>query len=209
MFFKKSNTVAKEVPPETPVTAPAINDLTTKRLRLVPKLPEADQTSEMDTYIEVAKELGFSPDQLIEERLNRYFLEQNIPLYNYDNVDRYLMTLARRENEVWKWKPLREKDHLLGNWQITGRNDKGEEVDSGGHGSYHKTYHPYDKAVPLHILQRVKKIEDYFLDIDLKFFVSDYSAPKPDPFIMVTALINVPQKIFGVWDEPAFFAKKE
>jgi hypothetical protein len=63
-------------------------------------------------------------------------------------------------------------------------------------------YRPYHHAVPIHVLRQVNKIQDRFGD-EVKFFVSDYTDPKPDPFIMVTAL-DVQQIIFGVWDEPNF-----
>ena len=61
----------------------------------------------------------------------------------------------------------------------------------------------------MHALEKVMKIEQKFGD-RVKFFVSDYIFPKPDPFIMVRpAMENAGDAteyhfVFDVWDEPGF-----
>lgn len=157
----------------------------------------------LGTYEALAKELGFLPAQLLEEQLKRFLAESQIQVYSYKEVDNYLAAIAEKEGRAWIWRPLREKDKP--NYQYSGRANKEKGIDQfRGHGSYRDewNYRPYDKAVPIHILRQVKKIQDKFGD-QLKFFVSDYAVPNPDPFIMVTAL-DVDQVIFGVWDEPSF-----
>lgn len=158
----------------------------------------------LGTYEALAKELNFLPAQLLEIQLRRFLAEQQIQVYSYKEVDIYLATIAEKEGKVWIWRPLRGCDEP--NYRWNGRRPTGGGDLERGHGSYKDewNYRPYDKAVPIHILRKVKKIQDEF-DSHVKFFVSDYAAPNPDPFIMVTAL-GVDRFIFGVWDEPGFGA---
>jgi hypothetical protein len=167
--------------------------------------PIAAGSEPLGTYEALAKELGFLPAQLLEEQLKRFLAESRIQVYPYQEVDKYLATLAENEGKAWIWRPLREKDKP--DYAYSGRANKEKGIDQfRGHGSYRDewNYRPYDKAVPIHILRQVKKIQDKFGD-QVKFFVSDYAVPDPDPFIMVTAL-DVDRVIFGVWDEPGFGA---
>ena len=153
----------------------------------------------LEDYTELAKALDFMPAQLLQTLLLNFMSLHHIPRFNYDQVYHYLARIAERENKIWIWRPLRERDktdkfHIFGG--------------IGGHGDYENdsTHRRYDKAVPIHILKQVKTIQDEFGD-QVGFFVSDYTVPVPDPFIMVTAA-GVENIIFGVWDEPAFFAKE-
>lgn len=174
---------------------------------VVPKKPAPMMLSPgaapLGAYEQLANELGFKPAQLIEEQLKRFMAEEHIPTYNYADVDVYMAAMAEAQDMGWIWRPLREKDKPAG-WEWSGRATKKIESEWWGHGSYHDkwAYRPYDKAVPIHILRQVKKIQDCFGD-QVLFFVSDYAVPDPDPFIMVTAL-DVEKIVFGVWDEPGF-----
>lgn len=161
----------------------------------------------LGAYEKLAKELEFMPAQLLEEQLLRFLAESQIPIYDCDEVDAYLTQVAKKNNKFWIWKPLREKDKPNG-WLWGGHNNDGASA-MRGHGSYRDEweYRPYAKAVPIHILRRVKKIQDKFGDA-VKFFVSDYADPRPDPFIMTTAL-DVKRIIFGVWDEPGFSSEEK
>ncbi len=156
----------------------------------------------LGTYEKLSNELGFRPAQLLEEQIKRFLVEQKIPTYNLAEVDKYLTHIAREQQELWIWRPLREQDKPQG-WEWRGHANP-KENEYTGHGSYLPKweYRPYDKAVPIHILRRVQKIQEKFGDEAL-FFVSDYAVPNPDPFIMVTAL-DVSRIVFGVWDEPTF-----
>ncbi len=159
----------------------------------------------LGVYEELARELNYKPAQLLEEQLLRFLNENQIEVYDYDEVDRYMAALAEKIGKVWIWRPLREQDKPEG-WMWEGRrSDEGGAVNQyRGHGGYRNEfeYRPYPHAVPVHVLRNVKKIQDKF-GAQAKFFVSDYADPKPDPFIMVTAL-DVKRIIFGVWDEPGF-----
>lgn len=156
----------------------------------------------LGTYEALAKELNFLPAQLLEEQLLRFLAEKQIQIYSYAEVDAYLAAIAEKDGKFWMWRPLREKDKP--NYIWNGRVTEKHSDQYRGHGSYRDewNYRPYNKAVPIHILRRVKDIQDRFGD-QVKFFVSDYAVPDPDPFIMVTAL-DVKNIIFGVWDEPGF-----
>lgn len=160
----------------------------------------------LGVYEELAEDLDFCPAQLLEEQLKRFLGESNIPIYDYGEVDQYMAVLAEEQKMAWIWRPLRKCDRPNTGWN--GRETQGT-TEYDGHGSYHdlKRYRPYDKAVPAHILRHVKKIQDKFGD-NVKFFVSDYAVPNPDPFIMVTAE-DVEKIVFGVWDEPGFGDSEE
>lgn len=163
----------------------------------------------LGTYEKLAEELEFMPAQLLREQLLMFLAENDIPIYDYAEVDKYLIHEAEKQKKYWIWRPLRERDKPKDWINIEGHYANGSTESAWrAHGSYRRdesAYRPYDKAIPIHILQDVKKIQDRFKD-KLSFFVSDYDVPKPDPFIMVTAL-DVGTIIFGVWDEPAFYQK--
>jgi hypothetical protein len=157
----------------------------------------------LGTYEELAQELNYSPAALLEEQLRRYLAEKQILIYPYDAVDTYLAAMAEKVRKSWIWRPLREQDRP--NWFDNGRSNPKLPDYYAGHGSLSRhgwAYRAYDKAVPIHILRMVKDIQDRFGN-QVSFFVSDYAATCPDPFIMVAAL-DVEPFIFGVWDEPGF-----
>lgn len=170
-------------------------------------MPANVGTEPLGTYEALAGELGFEPAQLLEEQLRRFLNEESIPIYNYADVDAYMAALAEEQGKIWIWRPLRERDKP-NDWSWEGRQSK-RIRDYYGHGAYQDrwSYRPYDRAVPIHILRQVKKIQDKFGDKVL-FFVSDYAVPDPDPFIMVTAP-DVQKIVFGVWDEPEFGTESE
>jgi hypothetical protein len=162
-------------------------------------------------YEAIARELNYSPAHLLQEQLLRFLAENQIQIYDYDAVDHYLAAIAEKVGKVWVWRPLRKQDTLdwkneNGHCHWWGRAPTGETGHvTAGHGSCRAnewTYRPYHHAVPAPILWNAKKIHDEFGE-RVKFFVSDYAVPKPDPFIMVTAQ-DVDKIIFGVWDEPSF-----
>jgi hypothetical protein len=169
----------------------------------------------LGTYESIAKELSYEPAQLLQEQIFRFLKENNIRIYDFDTVDHYLAAIAEQEGKVWIWRPLRQQD--APNWGAgeCGRNNhigwwgRAPTGCTGqvfaGHGSCRPkewVYRPYDRAVPIRVLRDVKKIEGRFGN-RVKFLVSDYAVPKPDPFIAVTAP-DVNPIIFDVWDEPGF-----
>jgi hypothetical protein len=173
-------------------------------------------TQSLGVYENLAKELDYQPAQLLEEQIRRFLVENNIQVFDYDEVDRYLAHIAEDVKKVWIWRPLRKQDnpdwgegwfaengHL--GWSGRAPKGHGDGTVFAGHGSCRPkehAYRPYHHAVPAHVLRKVKTIQDKF-GAQVKFLVSDYAVPKPDPFIAVTAH-DVPRIIFDVWDEPGF-----
>ncbi len=166
----------------------------------------------LDEYEKLAKELNFYPAKLLEEKLLHFFANQEIKIFAYNQVFSYLKQKAEKEDKSWIWRPLRERDKpngwMFGDanfYNFTDKNGKKRREKLFNHGCYRPEwdYRPYDKPVPMRILQEVKKIEREFSE-KLLFFVSDYATARPDPFIMVTAL-DINRFIFDVWDEPDYF----
>lgn len=176
-----------------------------------PRLVKAMEPSKMSEYESLAREIDFYPGQLLQERIKSFLAEHGIETFDNNEVHRYMEKEATSaslpgvkngrsgeadrkkslRHRVYSWRPLRAIDgHATWRWP-----------------SYYDA-NPYDKAVPVHILRQVKLINDHFNGQSsvVKFFVTDYAVPNPDPFIAVrgagTELI-----VFGVWDEPEFFSK--
>jgi len=159
------------------------------------------RSNPIESYEELSKELGFYPGQLLEEQVLRFFLSEGITVYNEDDVFNYLCKKVdeSRSRSIyrWVWIPLREKDRD-GGIAITGRLPRDNWC-----GLWSPQWDTiYSKLVPARTLEKVKLIESKFPD-KLRFYVSDYVVPNPDPFIMVTA-VGVRTLIFDVWDEPGF-----
>ncbi len=161
---------------------------------------ECHDRRDLYEYEQMAASIRFLPAQLLQANLLAFFSENNISLFDNNEVDKYLKKKCPR-GKSWIWRPLRNEDKPAG-WVIGGREYHGSVLVS--HGCYRDEweYRPYDKGVPLHILSQVKQMQDQF-GSQILFFVSDYAVSKPDPFIMVTAL-DVDILIFGMWDEPGF-----
>ena len=140
---------------------------------------------------------------------------------------------------VWCWRPLRNQDCFRGwnvvsdgcVWKLTIRHNRGEGVTYDErmlpykltlfdgqvtrHGFYdpaNNACRPYDKLVPMRVLDRVREIEEQAEEQfvgKVQFFVSDfhYSSPYSDPFISIRVGYDGSQDdilIFDVWDEPGF-----
>jgi hypothetical protein len=150
-------------------------------------------------YEQLAAELDFLPDELLNQQIGNFLVEQQIPIYNYKAVCKYMTAIAVSNGANFFWRPLRRKDkEIFGGWHW-GRGQK-----HGYYQSIDSVCRPYDKLVPAHILNDVKIIQDRF-GPQVAFFVSDYKASSPDPFILVTApRIEVDLWVFGAWDEPGF-----
>lgn len=160
-------------------------------------------------YEEVAQQLGFIPAELTRAQLLEFFDSESIKLYDYSQVQAWLTgkkEQAKARN--WCWRALREKDVIEGyEWGV----DHWNAVWHDGFYSKRWECRPYERLVPMHALEKVAKIEAKFGD-RVKFFVSDYTSLKVDPFIMVRpAMCDSGREgkgeynlIFDVWDEPGF-----
>ena len=154
-------------------------------------------------YQKLAKKLEFQPPRLIEYLLILFFAEKKIRIYNYGEVDEYLTNLAIKANAYWIWKPFRDYSNQ-GMAKFPGHSgyDIKQLDNPDGHGSCSPYHHLYNQYIPFYILMQVKEIDDY-INHQVQFYVSDYAAPKPDPFVMVTTR-GIERFIFGAWDEPGF-----
>ena len=200
MFGLKKQQTLVEVPPtEAQVIPFPISNVPQRSAD-----PEAQSS-----YQELATSLGFRPAALVREQLIAFFVENDIKLFDYDMVCAWL---SHKKQEAgmpyWCWRPLREKDEIQNfAW---GLNTWNKPAMDGYYAHGDDQCQPYDLLVPRHALEKVAKIEKVFGD-DVKFFVSDYARPNPDPFIMVRpagmerdGLLVQYLLVFDVWDEPGF-----
>jgi hypothetical protein len=155
------------------------------------------------TYDQLAKDLGFAPEDLVRARLMTYFSEKGIRVYDYAEVDMYLRDkCVKDKQDRWVWRPLRQKDVPAAFWNGDPKYN---------HGCYWThSCPPYSRIVPRHALEKVALIERAFKD-QVQFFVSDYPVKAPDPFIGVRVInshdpVADAMIIFDVWDEPGFGA---
>src|SRR5437773_1513379 len=124
---------------------------------------------ETEAYLALAKETGVDvpafTDRVVEIRL----ASAGIPLYDYEEVDRFL----RRQCRLWKvyiWRALTRTNVYYG-----GTTDR--------HGMLCAP--PYRRAIPLACLERIRRIQQLFGGQDPSFYISDYAAKvPPDPFLM-------------------------
>jgi hypothetical protein len=164
---------------------------------------------ELSQYEALADEVGFSPAELTRLRLLFFFADKGIPLFGNKEVKEWL--LERRsgaDNDIpWNWRALRASD-------VSDLYDWGVEDGVGEDGFYTSTdaeqaefCEPYDRLVPLQVLQLVKEIEDAIGRDKINFYVSDYDDEKASTFIMVRPSADDPgygefNLIFGNWDNP-------
>jgi hypothetical protein len=159
-----------------------------------PGKPQGFMPTMPDSYAELAKSIGFNPGMILETEVHNFLIEQQIPIYDYAAVVRYMTKLAKQRHRIFVWRPLREIDRKRANYEWGKWND---------HDSYFscKT-EVYRHFVPAHILRDVQTIDAKFGE-RVQFFVADYAVVDPDPFILVTAL-RMRRIVFGAWDEPEF-----
>jgi hypothetical protein len=160
----------------------------------LPKVLTGDDYED-ERYIAVAKDIGLNVEPVLQPRIERFFVARGWLIYPYQKVWEFLQQLARIENErnapsmhnswpvfaprvVPVWRPLRSSDTV------------------------NRPRSVYDKAVPLHAIEKVLALETEFGKGSLTFHVSDYEAQTPDPFLMVMA--GLQPYVIDVWDEPSF-----
>jgi hypothetical protein len=182
-----------EPPPAAPSRAP-----------FHPTAPAVD-----DDYIALAAKLGVNNPKCLRFRLERFLAAEFVEVYPMKKVADYLGEIAARETRkagggrfgrpiiVWCWRPLRARDRGLDR-QVSSRTPPwGEEPQNGL-----VRDKVYDKDVPYAALCTMDRITEEFHN-DVRFFVSDYEARIPDPFLMVTA-DGLPFYVIERWDEPGF-----
>ncbi len=110
----------------------------------------------MREYEALATELAFAPPQMLEDKLIRFLVHNDIKIFNYAAVDCYLAHHAEKVEKVWIWRPLRKRD--LFHWEFMGREAHHQKY--WAHGSFTSNDRPwctpYQRAVPIEILRMVK-----------------------------------------------------
>lgn len=162
---------------------------------VVPKMPEkpagylqAPKVVKLEEYEDICDQLGFAPATLMHERLIGFLHDEKIKTYDLQKVTDYMTALAAQKGMRFYWCPLRAKDNALTFW---GHRQAPTTVAQG-----------YKHAVPIEHLRNARKIEVKFPGV-FTFFVSDYQAVSPDPFIGCICEGGV-MTVFGMWDEPGF-----
>lgn len=182
-------------------------------------LPQVD---DLDEYDRVASSLGFAPQQLQASRSQRlrhdvmqFCLDKGWPIFNNDEVQKYLQKLADLEQSRTiqtnpyarvhvVWAPLQAAAPVT--YVAT-------DVVSGSRSHAYSMYEiaPYSHPIPLDILKRAAALQERFGDA-VGFYASDYQTVdmRPDPFIAVAPRGRRPAMsgdwyvVFGVWDEPGW-----
>jgi hypothetical protein len=194
-FRGNDSSIAAEEPPadvetaETPVSvAQSEVAFPSSGPAKIPKLSE----EEMTEYIRVSAEIGIDCcTDLTRERLLRCFKEENIHVFNRDQVIEYL---DKKLGTDWEWRGLRQMDakHLAG-WF---------ESKTDTHRQINFAKEPYRGAVPLPVLMTVQKIQKAVPN-DVYFYISAPKENDGDPFLCVTSRwLGV--YIIERWNEPNF-----
>lgn len=188
MFWKKGVAV-EETPSEMTLES------------LIENSAKAPQT-EMDEYEALCRETGVESLPLAMQRLRAFLSARQMPTYSSDRVHRFLVEKAKKEKQGgWisiAWCPLRAED-AKHQFQVT--------INYGENVTWHKSSESvYSKPVPIEALKIVRDVEREMPDT-FAFYVSDYKAATPDPFLLVTHKRLYGDHIVAYhWDEPDFTA---
>jgi hypothetical protein len=154
-------------------------------------------------YLTACSKLGYDPEELRDLIFKKFLFDNEIPLYDYEQVVKYLQYLVDT-NPIYSdgpgryhivWRGLRLSD---GCSYVTYKDAITADIiirhsDEDGH-------RPYNRIVPLRVLKTIALIQGAYPSS--KFYVSDL-VKIPDPF----AAVNIGTKtfhVFAVWDEPGF-----
>jgi hypothetical protein len=142
-------------------------------------------------YLAIAKSIGLDDDlgYILDIKLRDVLAEENIRVYDYDQVAIFLDTKLQEE---WKWMPLRQIDAEEfpgGNWGHTIANKR--RVFSNER---------YNRPVPLPVLLTVEKIVKRIPEV--RFFVSGIKRDA-DPFLCATTKL-LHTYVIERWDEPDY-----
>lgn len=145
-------------------------------------------------YKDLAKKLSIPiPPTAIRDEFRSALRELGLPIYDNAEVNHYLFKICPKDKH-WAWVGLRPQDQgQLNVWSVV---LDGQLV----HG-------PYNKAIPYPVMLTVEKVLDKYPKAN--FFVSDFTAKSPDPFLAV-CLERDPSSLTIIerWDEPGFRPKK-
>lgn len=151
------------------------------------------------SYLKVANAIGLKSAAIEESNLLQALKDREVKVYDFDKVDQYLYRKALKQgaNMRWVWKPMRSAD------MKAIENSATRYQDIAGMGFVHPV--EYTHPIPERVIDLagclLQEVENAI------FFVSDYSAIHPDPFMAVTTpkLLEAHKVyIVAVWDEPTF-----
>lgn len=168
-------------------------------------LSEKELLRQKIKLFDVSNSIDFVIYDVVETALEA-FLSLELNILDREEVTRWLKAKAVNDGaRFWVWRPLRKEDALSTGWSV---NCFGKRLENGKYDPDIKICSPYNLRIPLTVLEKVKQIEDKFYRY-VKFFVSHYEVPEPDPFIMVRPWIynqegSFSTFIFDCWDEPGF-----
>ncbi len=145
----------------------------------------------LPAYEEACSKLGYYPDDLHGLKLKQFLFENEIPLYDYDHVIKYLGHIAADDETHICWKALRGSD---GCSYLQLRSPYGDRLVQK------KQSGIYKKIVPLRVLETISLIQGSYPDA--KFYVSEL-VNFPDPFAAVS-ITEGTLHVFACWDEPGF-----
>lgn len=169
-------------------------------------LPPALDDEERKVYTELAANIGFSPSDLLGERLRAFFKDNNIGVYTNGDMYRYMEDRKHILGGRWKWRPLSQKDsgkvpisHATTGYAGYPHEEFDGAVSKNCHGS----------AIPIRVLERVKKMKDAFPDDELIFLAGSlpHDSRRPDGFLGVTA-VGMRMFIVDYWKDSCFFEKE-
>lgn len=168
--------------------------------------PKPDRTSaqpaitgaELDEYVALARKAGTLANikpAIKQQKLVRLLRDSDTLVYDARQVHEYMKAAAQQEptRTNYVWRPLRASD------MPRSRRCRFQHVDQIGGWIIGTTV--YRELVPASVLHTVVKLAK--LDRNLCFFVTDYEAVRPDPFLAVTKP-GLPFYVIEFWNEPGF-----
>jgi hypothetical protein len=164
-------------------------------------------------YLALAKQAGVSvavPPREKTQPLRKFLHEQSIPVYHSMRVHKYMCWTAYAQRKDWCWMFLTGNRNASPIWLQTREWKPSDSmfVDSvfnSGRGICGGINDgPYDKPIPKSVLRTMATImTQYEHAQELAFYVSDYHAPRPDPFLAV-GCGREPLLVIDYWHEPGF-----
>ena len=171
-------------------------------------------------YAAVAAGIGYTPPHLPNLQLQETLGEMGVRVLDYRAVCKWMDQYVRPLDAGWFWSPLRPKD--AEGRELDGYTARGRDRWDHTHGQTerHRVYVNSGKDVPIHILERVRRIEQTLasrgFNTPVRFFVSDFEKRKPipreradalnDPWLMILAAVAAPAAlvplVIGQWNEP-------
>jgi hypothetical protein len=171
-------------------------------------------------YAAVAADIGYAPPHLPNLQLQEALGGMGVRVLDYPAVCQWMDHYVRPLDAGWFWSPLRPKD--AEGREVEGYTARGRDRRGHTHGQTERrrVYVNSGKDVPIHILDRVRRIERFLaecgFDTPVRFFVSDFEKRKEiprereaalaDPFLMILAAVAAPALlvplVIGQWNEP-------